>query len=144
MPYGRDMFINPASGVTYEWPINHSDETQFGRSRSITTGGNTGHTGLALQQGDDAPMVLELSGTILHQAQFNAFVQWFALCAHQSVHFQDFAGDRYEVIITDFLPLRKRTLRNPRDASIPLHYWTYTLKMQVLGFVAGPWVGVTP
>jgi hypothetical protein len=144
MAYGRNTFINPASGAAYEWPVNHSEEAQFGKTRTITTGGNTGHTGLALQQGDDAPMVIELTGTIFHQAQFDAFVEWFGLCTHQSVQFVDFAGDGYEVILTEFQPLRRRTLRNPRDPSIPLHYWTYTMRMHVLGFVSGPWVGVAP
>lgn len=142
--YRRNTFYNPRNGEVYDWHINHSEEAQFGKTRQINNGANTGYAGLIMQQGDDEPMVLELSGTILHLAQHQAFVRWFAICRDQSIHFIDFAADRYVVIITAYNPVRQRTLSNPRDDSMRLHYYTYTLRMQVLEFIAGPWVGVSP
>jgi hypothetical protein len=144
MAYGRDTFHNPATGETYAWPINHSDEQEFGKTRQVASGAPTGHTGLTFQQGADEPMELLLEGTILHRSQHQQMIRWWAICAGQSIYFTDFAGDAYEVIITDFNPVRKRTLHNPRDPSIRLHYWTYTIRMQVIGILAGPWVGVAP
>lgn len=144
MAYGRNTFYAPNSGETYVWPVNHSDESAFGKTRNITNGAPTGLTGLIPQQAADSPMVLELTGTIFHAAQHAAMIRWFAISEHQTIYFYDFAGGAYEVVITEFEPVRKRTLRNPRDPSIPLHYWTYTLRMQVVNFLAGPWVGVTP
>lgn len=140
----RNVFHNPATGETYPWPINHSEEQTFGKKRNLTSGAPTGHTGLTIQQGDDDPMVLELSGTILTVAQYEQMIHWWALSAGSTIYFTDFAGDAYEVIITDFDALRQRTLRNPRDRSIPYHYWTYTIRMQVVTILAGTWTGVTP
>lgn len=144
MAYGRDTFHNPATGETYAWPVNHSEESEFGKKREVSTGAPTGHTGLTFQQGADDPMVLELDGTILHHLHYQQMIRWWSLSGGQSIYFTDFAGDSYEVLITDFNAVRKRTLRNPRDSSIPLHYWTYTLRMQVIGILAGSWAGVLP
>lgn len=144
MAYQRDTFRDPTTGEAYPWPVNHSEESQFGKSRSISSGANTANTGLTIQQGDDEPMVLELTGVIMHKAQHDQFVRWFAISQGHTIHYIDFAGDGYEVIITAFSPQRQRTLRNPRDRSIPLHYWTYTLRMQVVTFLSGTWAQVTP
>jgi hypothetical protein len=90
--------------------------------------------------------VLTYSGTIFHQVQMNEMVKFFAWSETRSIIFKDFAGDEYEVLITEFQPVRQRTVRNPRDPSIPYHYWTYSLKMEVLAFRNGPWAaaGVNP
>jgi hypothetical protein len=144
MAYGRDTFLDPTTGETYPWPVNHSEESTFGKTRQINSGANTGNTGLTIQQGDDEPMILELTGTIVHKSQHDQFVRWFAISRGHTIHFIDFTGDRYEVLITAFLPQRQRTIGNPRDRSIRLHYWTYTLRMQVVTFVSGAWTAVTP
>lgn len=144
MAYVRNQFRDPATAETYDWPVNHSDEGAYPKTRTLSTGGNTGHTGLIVQQGDDAPLTMELSGVIFHQSQRNAMSHWFALCTANTIIFRDFTGGEAEVIITSFDPVRKRTLRNPRDPSIPLHYWTYTLRMQVITVLSGDWAGVGP
>jgi hypothetical protein len=142
--YQRDTFYDPATGETYAWHINHSTESQFGKRRNVQTSSPTGYSGLVMQQSDDEPMVMELSGTILHSVQHDRMIHWFALCASRTIYFTDFTGAPYEVVILEYNPLRLPTLRNPRDASIPLHYWTYTLRMHVVAFLAPPWSQVTP
>jgi hypothetical protein len=137
----RNRFSDPRTGQFYDWPINHSDEDQFGRDRGVTLEANTGNVGLVKQQGDLTPLTLRLQGTILTRAQYQAMLNWFALCNTQSINFTDFAGDSYEVTITSFMPVRKRTLRNPRDPGAPLWYWTYTIEMMVLTVLSGAWVG---
>lgn len=147
MAYVRNRFRNAATGDTYEWHVNHSEEQELGKERSIehtglSGGFLSGSTGVVRQVGLDSPMVLSFTGTIFHAAQHQEMIDWFQLCRTQTVEFRDFTGDEYEVLITSFKPIRKRTLRNPRDPSIPLHYWTYTITMEVIRFISGDWEGV--
>lgn len=144
MAYGRNRFTDNLNGATYDWPVNHSEEERMGKERAVSHGAPTGNLGLVRQQGESQPMVLQLSGVIFHQAQHDAMWAWFEKCESRTVDFTDFAGDTYEVLITGFMPQRKRTLGNPRDKTIPLHYWTYSLTMEVLDFKTGPLAGVTP
>lgn len=142
MPYGRNKFIDPAGlRPTYSWAVNHAEEDQLGRERQITNTPTTGGVARVIQQGDEAPLVLGLSGSILHADQFRELREWFDLSRTQTIHFEDFAGDKYEVVITSFQPTRQRTALNPRDPSIPLHWWKYELRMQVVNVLAGSWLG---
>src|SRR3954467_15778758 len=103
----RNNFYNPASGEGYDWPVNHSEENSFGKTRQVSTGANSANTGLTMQQGDDEPMVIELTGTILHSSQHAAMIRWFAISKQQTVYFTDFAGDSYEVVILAYTPTRQ-------------------------------------
>lgn len=143
----RNTFTDPNSvRPTYEWQINHDEEDDFGKSRQVSHGANTANTGLVRQQADDDPMVIRLRGTILHKAQHAEMAAWFALCKTQTVYFEDFSGDKYEVLITAFRPTRQRTIKNPRDfANAPYHYWKYEMEMEVVTFLTGnPWSAAGP
>jgi hypothetical protein len=63
---------------------------------------------------------------------------WEALCQTQTIYFTDFAGDKYEVVIDSFKPVRHagRNLRGGTEA--PLWYWTYTIGMTVVRVISGP------
>jgi len=135
MAYGRNRFVNPGTGETYHWPVNHSEEERMGQERAISYGAPTANTGLIRHQGDRQPMILTLNGVIFHRDHYSEMIRWFARCERQSIHFYDFTGEGYEVIILAFQPQRVRTLRNPRDPAIPLHYWRYTMTMDVLTFL---------
>lgn len=143
----QNKFINPANGVTYVWLVNHDEEDEAGKARTITHTAPTGATGLVRQQGDDGPYLIKLSGKILDRSQLVMFWLSYATCRTQTLHFVDYDGQRYEVQITDFAPKRVRKEYSPqRDASTPLHYWTYTMVMEVFAFIAGDMAdaGVTP
>lgn len=142
----RNQFIDPAAvRATYNWQINHSEESDFGKSRNVEKGGNTGDVGFVRQQADDSPLILRFSGTILHRAQLVEMNAWFEMCKDQTIYFKDFAGDEYEVIITSFKPTRHPTVKNPKDyANAPLWYWKYELEMDVVTVRDGVWEGVTP
>lgn len=138
MTVGRDAFIDPSTGYTYEWPINHSEEEQSGKTRKMEHLANTAGTARTSQQGDDSPMLLRWTGTIMTAAQLLTFWQFFGLCSSRTIHVRDFTGDVYEVIITSFTPQRLRTVRNNRDPALaPLHYWKYTMEMEIVSFVSG-------
>jgi hypothetical protein len=140
----RDKFVNPLNSESYEWDISHSDEEPMGKTRQITESANTANTGLVKQQGDVQPLVMKYNGTILKRSQFKEFWRWFELCETQTIYFTDFDGQEYEVIITDFAPKRQRTVRNPRDAAnTPLHYWNYSITMEVIRVIKGDLEGLT-
>jgi hypothetical protein len=126
-----------ADGTSYAWPINHDAEDAFGKTRNLEHTALLKGSGLVIQQGDDGPLTIKVSGAILHKAQVQAFDAWFERCRTETIHFTDFAGDSYEVMITSFTPTRQRTLRNPRDPSIPLHYYKYNLEMEVIQVLSG-------
>jgi len=142
----RNIFHDPAGNkADYSWAINHSEEEEFGKERQIDHGANTGGTGLVKQQADASPLVMQFTGTILTKAQVTEMIEWFQLCEAQTIHFTDYAGDVYEIIITSFKPTRHRTIRNPRDfANAPYWYWKYTISLEVIRVIDGVWEGVTP
>lgn len=140
MAYGRNTFLDPRTGHSYTWQINHTEEEEGGVDRPTEVLGRT-DGGYIVQQGAGGPLRLRMTGTILHQHQFDEFKNFVALCRTQTIHFTDFAGDSYEVVVTSWKPVRKRTLRNPRDSAIRLHYWTYTMELQVVRVIAGTWLG---
>jgi len=142
----RNVFIDPAgSRPDYPWAINHSDEEEFGKKRNIEQGATTANNGFVKQQSDDSPLIIRVNGSILTQAQFEEMKAWWKLCESQTIYFRDFAGDEYEVIISEFLPTRHKTIRNPRDfANAPYWFWRYKMSMEVIRIRAGTWEGVTP
>lgn len=141
----RNRFTNPLDGTFYDWQVNHSEEQTLGRTRSFDHTAPTSGNGLIRQQGDDPPMVIHLQGTILHKAQHTQMVNWFNLSRTQTIYFTDFTGDQYEVVITSFLPVRKRTVKNPKDyANAPYWYWTYDIEMEVVRFIASDWSVTLP
>lgn len=140
-----NRFLNPWTGDTYDWPVNHAEEESFGKSRNIDHTAPTSGQGLIRQQGDDSPMGIRLSGTVFHKAQHQAFINWFNLSRTQTIYWRNFDLEEFEVIFTGYLPQKKRTLRNPRDfANAPYHYWTYTMEFDVVRFISGVWVATLP
>lgn len=141
----RNIFTDPATAKTYSWQINHSEEQEFGKRRNVSHGALTNGTGLVRQQSDDSPLILQLKGTIFHLVQFEEMIAWWKLCEKQTINFKDFSGDEYEVIITEFLPVRERTVKNPRDyANVPYWFWKYDITMEVVRIISGTWQGVSP
>jgi hypothetical protein len=136
MAYAREKFIDPAAILPdYVWQVNHSDEddTQLQRDweRTATTAG----TGFVRQQGPRSPQTFRFNGTILHLNQFQQMYAYFLACDTRTIYFRDFEGHKYEVLIRAFNYKRQRTVRNPRDTSIPLHFWTYTIEMEVIQYL---------
>lgn len=136
-----NQFINPKTGGVYHWPLNHNEESQVTKSRQMADGATTDNMGLIPQQGAPSPLIFEWKGRILDPAQFTAMIGWWKLCETQTIHLIDFAGDGYEVLITDFLPVRTAVAANQRSPGKPW-IWTYTLTMRVLTVFNGPWLGV--
>lgn len=143
MPLGRNRFTNPANGDIYDWAINHKSEDAAGRSRAISHDAPTENRGLIRQVGAESPFVFTWQGTILARAQLIEMIGWYRLCRTQTIYLTDFAGDQYEVVISGFVPTRRRVLRNGRDfANAPYNVWDYSITIEVIAVRAGVWAGI--
>lgn len=138
MPLGRNRFTNPLDGTFYDWPRNHDEEEETGKTRNITRTAPTGNVGLLKTQGEDSPFLIKLRGKYVHRAQHIAMWQWFERCKYQTIWFTDFDGQSYEVQITAFTPRRVRKLKavSP-DPGAQTHYWEYGIEMEIYRFIGG-------
>ena len=109
------LIDNSGGRPDYEWPVNPSEEDEFGMQRNIEHGGLTGDTGFVRQQSEDGPLLLRATGVIFHASMHADLIEWFALSKNQTIDLIDHVGDRYEVIMTVFRHSSNRTVRNPRD-----------------------------
>lgn len=139
----QNRFTDPTNGQTYDWKINHDEETDAtGKDRNISYGGNTAGTGLVAQQGNSSPLEFHVSGAILEESQLEAFIDWYNRCESRTIYWRDPAGDEYEVQITVFNPTRKRTIKNPKGGSKAQYwYWRYEMVLRVIRVISGPWTG---
>ena len=138
----QSVFTDPTNGETYTWAINHESENDAtGQERSISYGGTSGGRTIA-QQGNSKPLEFHLSGSVLSEAQHEAFIDWYNRCENRTIYWTDPAGDQYEVQITTYNPTRQRTIKNPKGgAKNQLWYWRYELSMRVIRVISGPWAG---
>lgn len=137
---GRNMFIDPRTGDEYLWQINHDEEDGTGRERPVESSQNVAGTRTIQTQGDLTPLKLRYSGSILTQAQLDAFWDWFHRCETQTIWFRDVADDEYEVTISSFIPKRVRVASNSRQLDKPWK-WTYTIEMTVVKVRSGSMAG---
>lgn len=154
-----NIFSDPGGPLgTWAWPINHNEEEESTRSLAIEHTANTAQgvgqpnaagTGLVRQQGDPQPLTLRYSGSIMRREHFVEMLKWTEACRTRTIHFTDFAGEKYEVLITSFQPRRVRVMKNRGgQAGTPesLYYWNYSIEMEVVTFIDGVYseAGVTP
>lgn len=148
----HNKFIDPVTLTEYQWPINHSEEDEAGPERSIEhtaptgtqsgQGGSGGAVGLVRQEGDVTPVVWNLRGKIFDPAQHAQFITWFERCSRRTIFWSDPAGDVYEVRIVSYKPKRRGVARNPHYPDVPW-IWEYSMLIEVVDAITGPWVGAT-
>lgn len=137
-----NSFVDPRTGISYAWPLNHARDgaEENGLTRSIEHGATTGGIGVVRQQGALSPMTLSRRGTILDPAQHDQMVAWAELGQQQTIYFYDASGDQYEVVVTSFRSKPEGVVRNSRVASTaPQMVWRFTLEMEVVSVLAGTW-----
>lgn len=143
-----NIFIDPAGiRASYPWPLNHTVEEKGGKARSVTNTAPTGVVGLVREVNSSGPITMTWKGKIFTVAQLTEMWHWWQLCETQTIFIQDFAGEKYEVMIEEFDPVRVAVARNLHDpANAPTWMWEYTITFSVLGILAGPLAsaGVTP
>lgn len=140
-----NVFYDPSTGETYNWPLNHSSEDSLGKHRNIRFSAPTSHEGLLKQQADTEPMYLRWKGTILTRAQLRAMIYWYQKCEDHTIQITDPMDNGFEVLISYFDPVRRAVAFNNKDPeNAPYVVWDYTIEMLVVTIIKGDWVGVTP
>lgn len=135
----HNKFTDPATAPAlpeYTWEINHDEEGESGRTRSVDSSQNVAGTRTIQTQGDLTPNVLQFKGKILAISQLAEMVAWQDLCESRTILLTDFAGDVYEGVISSFKWTRVRAAKNSRDADRPW-YWTYSLDFTVVRVLVG-------
>lgn len=150
-PRVANRFVDQAPGGrgTYVWPLNHDEEEGVEARRNIDHGAPTAGTGLVRQQGASSPILIKLAGNILSRAQHVEFLAWWALCEDQTIEWWDYAGNKYEVLITFYTAPRQRLVHNPRGGTdvateAPLNKWRYQLEMEVIRVIDGDYEAISP
>lgn len=135
----RNTFEDPSlTFPAYEWAIGHREEQEAGRDLTASATANVANTQVVVQQGDMGPVKFTYAGSILTREQLVSMWQWFNLCQYQTIYFTDYAGDKYEVLITSFKPVRKSGQNFRGGAGAPRWYWEYTIELTVIRNIAGP------
>lgn len=120
----RWRFDDPTNGDFYLWEINASEGGSPPYQKNVVVSepsAQDGHT--IIMEGADQAQQLDLKGTILSQAQYDAMILWFT--KRHAVQLTDDLGRVSRVYFTDFTPVRQRAVQYPWK-----HSWT--AKMTVL------------
>ncbi len=115
----------------YIWQVNHREEEGNQDSLNVERTAVTTGVGFVRQQGQPSPRILNYSGTILHQTQYDAMRAYFEACRTRTIFFRDVAGDEMEVLIVSLNITRRAVLRNPYDIESPW-IWKYQIQMEVI------------
>ena len=142
-----NQFIDPVTNETWQWDINHNDETgtaskgsgSGGLERNMTVSAPVSNTGqLIRQQAADDPLQFSWKGTALTRVQHQTFLRWYAKCNSHSIILQDFAGDRFEVIIIAYIPVRRMVAQNRNDmANAATWVYDFQVDLDVIAAISG-------
>lgn len=120
----RWTFFDPSTSDTYAFEINPNTggspdyKRNFAYSNTAAADGKT----LVFEGRKTAP-TLEVSGTLLTQAQYDAFVTWWQ--KRNQILMTDDLGRQFWVVIENFKPTRVRAVQHP---------WkhTYSLSLTII------------
>lgn len=146
-----NRFIDPATAETWDWPINHHDESgtgskaggQGGLGRNFTVSAPTSLGVRIRQQAANDPLSFSFKGTALTRLQHQTFLYWWKKCEHHSIILRDFSGDQFEVMVTAYIPVRKPVAQNRNDmVNAALWVYDYQIDFDVISVVSGDYAGV--
>lgn len=121
-------FFDANNLETYQFEVNPNEGGELALKKNIQTQNTVGPGGKTLVfEGADEPKTLSFSGTILSQAQHDAFVEWFNK-RHQ-IQLTDDLGNVFMVYITSYAPKRGRAHQYPWKR-------TYTMEATVIDWVS--------
>lgn len=116
------VFTDTATSTSYTWEVNANEGGVPSYKKNIVTKNTLAPGGKTLiYEGQDEPLTLNWTGTILTQTQYDAFVTWFQK-RHQ-FQITDHLAITYWVYITEFVPTRQRAIHYP---------WKFSYTMSAL------------
>ncbi len=105
-------FYDPVTLETYTFDINPAEGGSPALNKTITYKNTSAPDGKTLVfQGRNQPQVMEFSGTILNQSQYDAMIEWFNK-VHQ-IKITDDLSREYWIVIESFDPKRERASHYP-------------------------------
>lgn len=108
----RWTFYDPTVPVTYTFEINPDTGGSPGYAKTLTSQSTVAPGGKALVfEGADEVPSFEFSGTILTEAHFNAFTEWFD--KRRQIQVTDDLGRQHWIYIATFKPVRERAVHHP-------------------------------
>ena len=137
-PYTRtpNEFFDPAGTLaTYQWHINHLEQDGPSRSNNVEFEGSADGRGIVPTEGVYEPLILTLTGTILHKAQNIEFWKWRHLT--NSFRFNDFEGNSYEVSMLAYEPKKIRVALNPADPTMIGYKIEYSMQLWIMRIIDG-------
>lgn len=143
MPYPRvaNQFVDPipasAGGLgTYDWHVNHLEEEGPFRSNNVEFDGRSDGQGVVATGGEYEPLILTLTGRILHRAQNVEFWKWRHL--NHSFRFLTFEGEQYEVSMLSYEPKKTRVqLNNTDPVNQPSYVIDYSMQFWIMSVIDG-------
>jgi hypothetical protein len=138
-PYTRqpNEFFDPAGNLpNYLWHINALEQEGPFRSDNVEFNGTADGRGLVPVGGSYEPLIITLTGTILHKAQDTEFWKWRHL--ENSFRFTDFELNSYEVSMLSYEPKKVRVALNPMDFdNMPGYKIEYSMKLWIIRIISG-------
>ncbi len=138
MSVPRNQFIDPATGEVLTWELNHNTVEAAPRIRAVEHEHPTAAPWLQVEpvrtQGEIGPEVHRISGLACTEAQHQAFMRFWRICAERTIHFLPCTGGRYEIVVRAYEPTRQGVVRAPRGGG--LHIWKYNLTMEIVQVIA--------
>lgn len=108
----RWVFEDPNTLDSYTLAINPSDGGAPAYQKTITYQNTAAPDGKVITfEGRDAPRKLTFSGTLLSEAEYNAFVEWWD--RRYQIQVTDDLGREFSLIIESFAPHRVRARSHP-------------------------------
>jgi hypothetical protein len=108
----RWTFFDPYTSETYTFAINPNEGGTPGLVKKIEYQTAAAPDGAMLVfEGRDDPKKIDFSGTILEQAQLDAFIVWFG--KRNKIRLTDDLGRQFWVYLTSFNPTRGRKASHP-------------------------------
>jgi len=143
MPYPRNanQFIDPipasAGGLgTYNWAVNHLEEEGPSRTNNVEFDGRSDGMGVIPTAGEWEPLILTLTGTILHRSQNVQFWKWRHI--PRSFRFLSFEGEYYEVSMLSYEPKKRAVAMNNADpTNMPAYVIEYTMQLWIITILDG-------
>lgn len=133
-------FHDPVADTTYEWPVNYLQQEGPARVSNVSYDSQASALGVIATEGEVAPLVLTLSGTILHKEQHLTFLTYFRL--EHTFRYTDEEGNEFEVTMLSYEPTKERVRWNPRDPDMRMHKWTYKMALRVVRIIDGDYEDV--
>lgn len=112
MPVVRWVFEDPVTLVSYTFAINPSDGGAPGYQKTINYQNTAAPDGKVISfEGRDQPRVMEFSGVLFTEAEYDAFFEWWNKRYQVSV--TDDLGRTFSILINSFVPTRRRARSHP-------------------------------